>query len=132
MFLLLRIMKVDVVGCGSFETTAGLRTDSPAVDVDSHNIVCSWCAQAHVCIHAYDISPTDMFKGKKTIESSCIVLQKKELQATRFFLECFHRQYPRCRTRIVAKIEDHVQTAQFSLNRICPTLFTPRNQESLP
>ena len=45
-----------LVGCGNFETTEGLRTDSPAGDVDSHNIVCSWCAQAHVSIHACDFT----------------------------------------------------------------------------
>ena len=32
------------------------RTDSPAGDVDSHNIVCSWCAQAHVSTHACDFT----------------------------------------------------------------------------
>ena len=31
--------KSPLVGCGNFETTERLRTDSPAVDVDSHNIV---------------------------------------------------------------------------------------------
>ena len=28
----------------------------PAVDVDSRNIVCSWCAQAHVSIRACDFT----------------------------------------------------------------------------
>ena len=45
-----------LVGCGNFETPEGLRTDSPAGDVGSHNIVCSWCAQAHVSIHACDFT----------------------------------------------------------------------------
>ena len=44
--------KSRLVGCGNFETTEGRRTDSAAGDVDSHNIVCSWCA-------------TDTSKGKK-------------------------------------------------------------------
>ena len=48
--------KSRLVGCGNFETTEGLRTDSPAGDVDSHNIVRSWCAQAHVSIHACDFT----------------------------------------------------------------------------
>ena len=39
--------KSRFVGCGKFETTEGLRTDSTLVDVDSHKIVCSWRAQAH-------------------------------------------------------------------------------------
>ena len=48
--------KSRLVGCGNFETTEGLRTDSPAGDVESHNIVCSWCALAHVSIHACDFT----------------------------------------------------------------------------
>ena len=53
-----------LVGCGNFETTEGLRTDSPAGDVDSHNIVCSWCAQAHVSIHACDFT-NGYFQGQE-------------------------------------------------------------------
>ena len=33
--------KSRLVGCGNFETTAGLRTDSPANDAHSHNIACT-------------------------------------------------------------------------------------------
>ena len=36
--------------------TEGLRTVFPAGDVDSHNIACSWCAQAHVLIHSCDFT----------------------------------------------------------------------------
>ena len=43
-----------LVGCGNLETTEGFLTDPPAGDVDSHNIVCSWCAQAHVFTHSCD------------------------------------------------------------------------------
>ena len=46
------------------ETTEGLRTDSPAGDVDSNNIVCSWCAQAHVPIHACDFT-NGYFQGQE-------------------------------------------------------------------
>ena len=45
--------KSGQVGCGTFETKEGLRTDSPAGDMDSHDIVCSWCAQAHVLAHVF-------------------------------------------------------------------------------
>ena len=48
--------KSRVVGCGNLETTEGLRTDSPAGDGGSHNIVCSWCARAHVPIHTCDFT----------------------------------------------------------------------------
>ena len=40
--------KGRLVGCGNLETTQGLRTDSPAGDVDSHKIDCSWRAQARL------------------------------------------------------------------------------------
>ena len=56
--------KSRLVGCGNFANTEGLRTDSPAGDVDSHNIVCSWCAQAHVSIHACDFT-NGYFQGQE-------------------------------------------------------------------
>ena len=34
------------------------------VDVDSHNIVCSWCAQAHVSIHSCDFT-NGYFQGQE-------------------------------------------------------------------
>ena len=51
------------VGCGNFQTTEGLRTDSPAGGVDSHNIVCCWCAQAPVTIHSCDFT-NGYFQGQ--------------------------------------------------------------------
>ena len=54
MFLLLQSTRVDWLDAETSKTTDGVRTDSPAGDVDSHNIVCSWCAQAYVTIHACD------------------------------------------------------------------------------
>ena len=45
-------------------------------------------------------------------------------------LACSHLWYKRCRTRIVASIEEHMQTVQFSLHQILPTLFTLRSEES--
>ena len=56
--------KSRLVGCGNFETTAGLRTDSPAGDAHSHNIACSWCAQAHVSTHACDFT-NGYFQGQE-------------------------------------------------------------------
>ena len=38
--------------------------------------------------------------------------------------------YKRCRTRIAASSDGHVQKNNLSLNRILPTLFTLRNEES--
>ena len=56
--------KIRLVECGNFETTQGLRTDSPAGDVDSHHIVCSWYAQAHVSIHSCDFT-NGYFQGQE-------------------------------------------------------------------
>ena len=47
---------------------------APAGNVDSHIVVCNWCAFTHV------ISRTDTFKDKKLNESCCIVLQLKVSQ----------------------------------------------------
>ena len=49
-------LKSRLVGCGNFEETEDLRTDSPAGDSDSHNLVCSWCASDKVKIKSADIS----------------------------------------------------------------------------
>ena len=48
--------KSRLAGFGNFETQEGLRTDSPAFDVDLHNIVCIWCAQDHASFHACDFT----------------------------------------------------------------------------
>ena len=50
------LLKSRLVGCGNFEDTPGLRTDSPAGDVDAHNPVCSWCACEEVLIRSADIT----------------------------------------------------------------------------
>ena len=49
-------LKSRLVGCGNFEETEGLRTDSPTGDVDAHNLVFSWCASHQVRIRSADIS----------------------------------------------------------------------------
>ena len=49
-------LKSRLVGCGHFEDVKGFRTDSPAGDVDSHNLVFSWAASNRVAIKPADIS----------------------------------------------------------------------------
>ena len=61
------------------------------------------------------ISRTDAFKGQKLIESCCTVFhlkvsQKRNSRRRDFGLTCSRLRYKRCRTRIVASIEEHVQT----------------------
>ena len=114
------------VGCGNFETTEGLRTNSPAGDVDSHNIVSRWCAQAHVSTHSCDFT-NGYFQGKEIdrillyrIPPESIPEEGKaggEMLASRvpvYGTKDARRglRDKRCRSRIVASIEEHVQTVQ--------------------
>ena len=85
--------KSRLVGCGNFETTEGLRMDSPAGDVDSHNRVCSGVHRLMFPV-TRTTSRTDSFKDKKLIESCCTVSQlkvfrKKELQVKQFWLHVY-------------------------------------------
>ena len=99
--------KSRLVGCGNFETTEGFRTDSPAGG-----------AQAHVSIYSCDFT-NGYFQG-----------QGIDRILMYFGLTCSRLRYNKCRTRIVASSEEHVQTVQVSLNPILPTLFTLRDDES--
>jgi hypothetical protein len=49
------LLKSRLVGCGNFEETKGLRTDSPTADVDAHNLVLSFCASSKLKIKSADI-----------------------------------------------------------------------------
>jgi len=49
------LLKSRLVGCGNFEETRGLRTDSPTADVDGHNLVMSYCASSKLKIKSADI-----------------------------------------------------------------------------
>ena len=51
-----QLLKSRLVGCGNFEDCEGLRTDSPTGDVDTHNLIFSWCAANKVMIRSADIS----------------------------------------------------------------------------
>ena len=103
--------------------------------VDSHNIVCSWCPQAHVSIHSCDFFRMDTFKEKKSIESCCTVLQpkvflKKEVQA-----EILGLRVSICGTKdagrgLWRRLKNTCKQFKFSLNQILPTLFTLRDDES--
>jgi len=48
-------LKSRLVGCGNFEETDGLRTDSPTGDVVAHNLVLSRWASHKVKIRSADI-----------------------------------------------------------------------------
>ena len=62
------LLKSRLVGCGNFEETEGLRTDSPAGDVEAHNIVFSWCAANRVRVKSADISSAYLMAKTKEAE----------------------------------------------------------------
>ena len=82
--------KSRLVGWRNLETTEGLRTDSPAVDVDSHKYRLQLVRTSSRLHSRMRFLRTDTFRDKKSIESCCTVFQlkvfqKKELQAERDF-----------------------------------------------
>ena len=107
-----------LVGCGNFETTEGLRTDSSARDVDSHNIVCSWCAHKKLIeILLYRMPaegiPEEGIAGGEILASRVPNYGTKDAGRglwLRLKYMCKH--------------------SKFSLNQILPTLFTLRDDES--
>ena len=48
-------LKSRLVGCGNFEDTEGIRTDSPTSDVDAHNLIMSWVASNQVVMMKADV-----------------------------------------------------------------------------
>ena len=95
-----------------------------------------WVAVAHrpASPFTHAISRTDTSKVKKSIRSCCTVFQRKvfqkELQVGNISLTCSRTGCERCRTRIVAPIENTFKQFKFSLNQNLPTLFTLRDDES--
>ena len=111
--------KSRLVGCGNFETTEGLRTDSlrtdsPAADVDSHNIVCSWCAQAHISLRCCGFT-NGYFQGRETDR----LLYRKSAGGG-----------PEDGQEERSPLKETCQASSFSLNLLLQTLFTLRNDES--
>ena len=124
-----------MVGCGNFETREGLRTDSPAGDVDSHGIVCSRCAQAHVSIHACDFT-NGHFQGQD-IDRVLLYRNPAERFAEEGIAgeEILASRVPVYGTTdagrgLRLRLKNTCKTVQFSLDQILPTLFTLRNEES--
>ena len=81
------LQSTRVIGYGNFETTEGPHADPPVGNVDSHNIFCSWFAQAHAPF-THAISRTDIPKDKKSTES-CSIVVRKELQVEQFWFHVY-------------------------------------------
>ena len=124
-----------LVGCGNFETTEGLRTDSSARDVDSHNIVCSWCAQAHVSIHSCDFT-NGYFQGQEVDRVLLYRMPAEGIPEEGIAGgEILASRVPICGTKdagrgLWLRMKYMCKQFKFSLNQILPTLFTLRDYES--
>ena len=122
--------KSRLVGCENLETTEGLRTDSPAGDVDSHNIVCSWCAQAHVSFHSCDFT-NGYFQGQEIDRILLYRIPEEGIGGG----DVLASRVPVNGTKdagrgLWLRLKDTCKQFKFSLNQILPTLFTLRDDES--
>ena len=54
--------KSRLVGCGNFEDAAGVRTDAPTSDLETHSIVAAFAACIGVPTQSSDISRTHTFR----------------------------------------------------------------------
>ena len=57
-------LKSRLVGCGNFEDTDGVRTDSPTCDLEGQNLLFSWAASSHLHLCSADITNA-YFQGKQ-------------------------------------------------------------------
>ena len=130
MVLFLQSFKVDWL----VETTEGLRTDSAAGYVESHNMFFAVGVRRLVLPFTRAISRTDTFKDEDSIEFCCIVFQlkvfkKEELQAERFGHHVYPSMVHRMQDEYCASIEEHGANSSIFPNQFLPTLFTLRNEE---
>jgi hypothetical protein len=127
------LLKSRLVGCGNFEDTEDLRTDSPTGDVDSHNLVFSWCAANKVRIKMADISNAYL-QGKEVdrillykiprggipeegIEEGAVIAARVPIYGTKDAGRDFW-----------SKLKEVVLSKGYTLNNILPTMFTIRKE----
>ena len=125
-------LKSRLVGCGNFEDTDGLRTDSPTGDVDAHNLVFSWCASHKVKIRSADISSAYL-QGKQNdrvilyripkggipeegIEEGQVLAARVPIYGTKDAGRGFW-------LRLTEVVKEH----NYTLNKILPTMFSLRD-----
>ena len=122
-------------GCENWETTEGLRTDSPAGDVDSHNIVRSWCAQACVLSHSCDFT-NGYFQGQEIDRILLFRIPAEGIPEEEVAGgEILASRVPVYGTKDTGRgwwlrLKNKCKQFNFSLNQIVPTLFTLRDDES--
>jgi len=128
-------LKSRLVGCGNFEDTDGLRTDSPTGDVDAHNLVFSWCASSKVKIHSADISSAYL-QGKQNdrvilyripkggipgegIEEGSVIAARVPIYGTKDAGRGFW-----------LRLKEVALDNGYSLNKILPTMFSLRDTDN--
>ena len=128
------ILKSRLVGCGNCEDTDGIRTDSPAGDVDSHNLVFSWAASNRCKLKSADISNAYL-QGKEVdrvilyripkggipgrgIAEGAIIAARVPIYGTKDAGRGFWLQ-----------LKEVVISKGYKLNRILPSMFTLRDKE---
>ncbi len=121
--------KSRLVGCGNFEDTDGIRTDSPAGDVENHNLVFSWCAAHKVKVKSADIRCAYL-QGKENeriilyripkggipeegVEEGAVVAARVPIYGTKDAGRGFW-----------LKLSEKVQKEGYTLNRILPAMFS--------
>jgi hypothetical protein len=126
-------LKSRLVGCGNFEETSGLRTDSPTADVDAHNLVFSFCACHKIKVQSADIQaaylqgkPVDriiLYKiprggiPEHGIKEGAVIAARVPIYGTKDAGRGFW-----------LRLKEDMIRAGFALNRILPTLFAFRDE----
>ena len=127
------LLKSRLVGCGNFEDTEGLRTDSPTADVDAHNLVFSWTASSRVKIRSADITSAYL-QGKEVdriilyripkggipaegLEEGTVIATRVPIYGTKDAGRGFW-----------LKLKEVVIENGLKLNNIMPTLFSLRDK----
>ena len=125
-------LKSRLVGCGNFEDTDGLRTDSPTGDVDAHNLVFSWCASHKVPIKSADISSAYL-QGKQNDRVILYRIPKGGIPAAGIAEGAvLAARVPIYGTKDAGRgfwlrLKEVVTEKGYHLNKILPTLFALRD-----
>ena len=121
-----------MVGCGNFEDTEGLRTDSPTADVEAHNLVFSFCAAKKVKVRVGDVQ-NSYLQGQEVDRIILYRIPKGGIP------ECGIAEGTVVAVRVLIygtkdagrgfwlKLKDVVTKAGFKLNQIITSLFALTN-----
>ena len=103
--------------------------------MDSHNIVCSWCAQAHVSIHACDFT-NEYFQGQEIDRTLLYRIPAEGIQEEgNAGGEILVSRVPVYGAKdagrgLWLRLKNMCELFNFSLNQVLPTLTTLRDDES--